>query len=145
MTQVAIRGFSGQHRFLSNFYPVEILIDGEIYISSEHYYMSQKTTDPILRRQIIECKTPGQAKRLGRSVVLREGWDEVHKLPTMLKALRHKFSVPLMRDMLEGTGDAYLEETNHWGDTFWGVCDGVGYNCLGHMLMRVRDENRMTL
>ena len=38
------------------------------------------------------------------------------------------------------TGDAYLEETNSWNDTYWGVCDGKGENILGHMLMKLRKD-----
>jgi predicted NAD-dependent protein-ADP-ribosyltransferase YbiA (DUF1768 family) len=33
-------------------------------------------------------------------------------------------------DKLLETGDKYLEETNHWHDTCWGVCNGVGTNWL---------------
>jgi predicted NAD-dependent protein-ADP-ribosyltransferase YbiA (DUF1768 family) len=40
---------------------------------------------------------------------------------------------------LKATGDAYLEETNTRGDTYWGVCDGIGSNNLGSILMTVRD------
>ena len=38
------------------------------------------------------------------------------------------------------TGDVYLEETNTWGDVFWGVCNGKGENMLGQVLMLIRDE-----
>ena len=43
-------------------------------------------------------------------------------------------------DQLVSTGDRYLEETNTWYDTTWGVCDGTGLNWLGKILMQVRDE-----
>jgi predicted NAD-dependent protein-ADP-ribosyltransferase YbiA (DUF1768 family) len=29
-----------------------------------------------------------------------------------------------------------------WGDRFWGVCNGVGENMLGKLLMQVREELR---
>ena len=35
--------------------------------------------------------------------------------------------------------DKYIEETNHWGDVFWGVCDGVGESNLGKVLMGIRE------
>ena len=38
------------------------------------------------------------------------------------------------------TGDAKIVEGNTWGDTFWGVCGGVGENHLGKVLMRIRAE-----
>jgi hypothetical protein len=43
---------------------------------------------------------------------------------------------------LVATGDEELVEGNYWGDTFWGVCRGVGQNHLGKILMKVREELR---
>ena len=45
-----------------------------------------------------------------------------------------------MASRLINTGDAILIEGNTWGDTYWGVCDGVGENRLGKLLMEVREE-----
>ena len=44
-----------------------------------------------------------------------------------------------LRKKLLETGDRYLEETNWWGDDFWGGCNGEGRNELGKILMKVRD------
>jgi ribA/ribD-fused uncharacterized protein len=140
-----IFGFSGKNRFLSNFYPVDFIIDGVNYKSSEHYYMSCKTTDVIIRNKIINAKTPSIAKTLGRSCKLRPGWDEHYKDRAMMTGLVAKFNNPDMKAMLLLTGDAYLEETNHWGDVYWGVCDGVGENRLGKMLMFIRKKTRNEL
>ena len=35
-----------------------------------------------------------------------------------------------------------IVEENTWGDTFWGVCKGVGENHLGKLLMEIRDANK---
>jgi predicted NAD-dependent protein-ADP-ribosyltransferase YbiA (DUF1768 family) len=51
------------------------------------------------------------------------------------KFFRHE---NLRRELIE-TGDMYLEETNHWGDKYYGVCDGEGLNVLGQILMLVRN------
>lgn len=32
-------------------------------------------------------------------------------------------------------------EVNNWGDTYWGVCNGIGDNHLGKILMKIRDNN----
>jgi N-glycosidase YbiA len=40
------------------------------------------------------------------------------------------------------TGDAELVEVNHWRDFWWGVCNGVGANHLGRLLMTIRNELR---
>lgn len=37
---------------------------------------------------------------------------------------------PELKALLIKTGDAYLEETNTWHDTYWGVCNGKGLNNL---------------
>jgi predicted NAD-dependent protein-ADP-ribosyltransferase YbiA (DUF1768 family) len=42
--------------------------------------------------------------------------------------------------MLKATGDEELVEGNWWNDTFWGVCNGVGENNLGKLLMKIRAE-----
>lgn len=135
-----ILGFSGQYRFLSNFYPIDFIVDGQLYMSSEHFYMSCKTDDENVREKIIACKTPAEAKRLGRSIKLRPDWDEKHRNRAMMTALTHKFKDPEMKKLLGETGFAYLEETNHWNDIYWGVCNGQGRNMLGRMLMFIRSN-----
>ena len=60
----------------------------------------------------------------------------------MLSFVRAKFTYPDLQEKLLATGDAYLEEGNYWNDTTWGVCNGVGENRLGKILMQVRDEIR---
>ena len=83
---------------------------------------------------------PSKSKALGRKVTLREDWDEV-KNRVMLEIVRNKFKQnPELKEKLIATGDAYLEEGNWWGDRTWGVCNGVGENRLGKILMKVRDE-----
>jgi predicted NAD-dependent protein-ADP-ribosyltransferase YbiA (DUF1768 family) len=53
---------------------------------------------------------------------------------------RQKFSHPELRQKLLDTGSCTLVEGNTWGDTFWGVCDGVGENHLGKLLMTIRAD-----
>lgn len=36
------------------------------------------------------------------------------------------------------TGESILIEKNTWGDTYFGVCNGVGENNLGKDLMSIR-------
>jgi predicted NAD-dependent protein-ADP-ribosyltransferase YbiA (DUF1768 family) len=58
----------------------------------------------------------------------------------MADLVRQKFQQPQLCAALLATGDEYLEETNWWKDTFWGVCNGEGLNKLGNILMMVREE-----
>lgn len=135
-----ITNFFGANRFLSNFYyPCNIELDGDIYPSTEHAYQAAKTFDIGERMSILEAKTPGEAKRLGKKVTLREDWDKV-KLSVMEDLLRQKFTKVALRARLLLTGEAELIEGNTWGDTFWGVCGGVGENHLGKILMKIRNE-----
>lgn len=136
----AILGFSGEYRFLSNFYLIDLNIDGVVYKSSEHYYMSEKTTDDRWKEKIIAAPTASACKRLGKRCPLRTDWEEKYKNQSMMKGLLVKFADPTMQKLLAETGRKYLEETNHWGDVYWGVCDGVGKNMLGRMLMYIRDN-----
>jgi len=55
--------------------------------------------------------------------------------------VRAKFEQnPDLAAKLIATGDEELVEGNTWGDTYWGVCRGVGQNKLGKILMNVRQE-----
>lgn len=131
--------FRGPYEFLSNFYPCKIMWEGIEYPSTEHAYQASKTLDENMRRVIAAAETPRRAKRLGKSVSVRKDWDKV-KLGIMEGILRVKFSQPLFKLKLLNTGDTLLEEGNTWGDTFWGVCNGIGENNLGILLMKIREE-----
>lgn len=135
-----IDSFSGQYRWLSNFSPALVTLDDVEYISVEHAYQAAKSHDAHYRWCIARCPTPTDAKRLGKSVPLRFDWSDV-KLQIMEDLLRQKFSQPFFRSKLQATGTAKLIEGNYWGDTFWGVCNGVGTNHLGRLLMLIRGTN----
>ncbi len=60
------------------------------------------------------------------------------KFDVMSLVIMQKFSNTDLKQLLLGTGSRYLEETNDWGDKFWGVCDGEGLNNLGRILMAAR-------
>jgi len=134
---MTIDSFQGPHRFLSNFWPAVVMLDGVEYPTVEHAYVAAKTLDPSARAQVAAIETPGAVKRFGRSLKLREDWDDV-KLGIMSDLLRQKFTHPELRAMLTATGTQELIEGNTWGDTFWGVCRGKGENHLGRILMAVR-------
>lgn len=133
----------GKNGFLSNFCQSLIWFGGIQYPTVEHAFQGSKTLDWDAREKIALLKTPAEAKQVGRTVTLRPDWEQM-KLDVMYKLLQLKFGIPLYKQLLLATGDDYLEETNTWGDTYWGVCNGVGENHLGKLLMRVRDELRGT-
>ena len=134
-----INSFDGKYAFLSNFYEHPISNGTLTFPTNEHYFQAMKTTDHATRVTIAHASTPGEAKRMGRKVDLRPDWEEI-KLQVMETALRLKFADPELAAMLKATGDEELVEGNWWNDTFWGVCNGVGENNLGKLLMKIRAE-----
>lgn len=130
--------FDKEYAFLSNFYP-SFIDEGKGYPTVEHYFQAMKTFNLAQHEKIRLAATPGQAKRFGRVCDLRADWEQV-KDDIMLQALRLKFQDPELRAQLIATGDEYLVEGNTWNDCYWGVCQGIGKNRLGELLMQVREE-----
>ena len=136
-----IDSFKGEHRWLSNFWYCRVELDSMAYSSVEAAYVAAKTLNTVDRDHVRSLKTPAEAKSFGRTLELRLDWEEV-KIDIMYELLKQKFGEQnlTLRDKLLSTGTQELIEGNHWGDTFWGVCRGVGQNNLGELLMKVRDE-----
>ena len=135
--EAPITSFDGDYRFLSNFAASEVVLDGLKYPTVEHAYQAAKTMSLASRLVIRAAGTAGMAKSLGRRVAIRDGWDNV-KIDVMRDLLRQKFERKVYQDALFATGEAELIEGNTWGDTFWGVCRGLGENHLGKLLMDIR-------
>lgn len=138
--------FSGALRALSNyadtpFYFPEMRME---VASGEHAFNALKTLDPGARADILAAPTPGAAKKLGRSVQLRAGWDAGVRVWSMTRVVQAKFSDPDLARLLIDTGDLELRETNTWHDQFWGDClcrrheNSPGVNMLGELLMTKR-------
>jgi ribA/ribD-fused uncharacterized protein len=143
---VAILRFEGDNAFLSNFWPCPsgIEMDGELYSTVEHAFQAAKTRSYALRLHVRCAATPAEAKRRGRKLVLRTGWDGMRVL-VMRELIRKKFLDPALRAGLLATGTRHLVEGNDWGDAFWGKIDngkGAGSNWLGRILMEERAEIR---
>lgn len=132
--------FAGEYSFLSNFYPAEVILEGIRYPTAEHAYQAAKTNSRSEKYRIADLDTPSKAKRAGRKLRLRSDWERV-KLAVMDGVVATKFfSNPDIAQKLIQTGEATLIEGNGWGDVFWGVCNGVGRNELGKILMEVRKD-----
>jgi hypothetical protein len=142
MNDEPILSFDGEHQYLSNFYFAEFVWDGIIWPTSEHAFQAAKVINREERIALSHITNPGSVKAAGKLVPLREDWQEV-KIQTMHDVVYEKFKQNLhIQKLLLNTGNSYLEEGNTWNDTTWGVCDGVGANNLGIILMQVRDEIR---
>jgi ribA/ribD-fused uncharacterized protein len=136
-----ITEFQGQYRFLSNFYYVQhgITYESMMFFSVEHAYQAAKSLDLNDREYIRKLNKPGEAKRYGKTVSLREDWQRI-KIDIMFDLVRQKFKLSPYKIWLLETKDEVLIEGNTWKDTFWGVCKGIGENHLGKILMQIRNE-----
>jgi ribA/ribD-fused uncharacterized protein len=139
---MAITEFKGEYRWLSNFHPAEVYLDGDLYPSVENAYQAAKTTHEF--RLPFQSCTAGEAKRLGRKVPMRPSWD-ADKVRIMRHLISQKFMPHTdLAKLLSATGDAKIIEGNTWGDTFWGICNGEGENNLGKLLMAQREYLRVS-
>ena len=135
---MTIDSFRGEHDYLSNFYSCPVEYDGLTYQNTEAAFQAAKCVDRNEREKFVSL-SPGQAKKLGRKVDLREDWETV-KIDVMRDVLKSKLSLNSeLREKLIATGDVELIEGNHWNDRFWGVCRGKGQNHLGKLLMELRE------
>jgi ribA/ribD-fused uncharacterized protein len=130
--------FMGKYRFLSNFWMADVHYDGITYPSTEHAFQAMKTMDIKKREEISKLKTPGEAKKAGKTAQLRDNWENI-KYGIMYDLVLLKFVLhDDLRKKLLATDESELIEGNNWGDKVWGVCNGEGQNKLGRILMEVR-------
>ncbi|KAL3098129.1 hypothetical protein niasHT_029855 [Heterodera trifolii] len=161
-------GFFNQQFYFSNFNEVyEFIIHGRTYRCVEQYYCAQKTL--FLKRfdaaDAIMLGTNKYGKRISpfemKKIASMDGEDEVTirdwselKVGIMKDALKAKFSVHELRNVLLSTGSAIICELSP--DKFWGVgCrPGLVYdrwptadlnqwhgtNVLGRLMMELRKD-----
>ncbi len=135
-----IREFQGNKRWLSNFAPVNIKMDGFIFSSVEHAYMAAKSDDISWKKFCAnEKNTAGKVKRASKNIQLVNDW-ELKKLEVMADCIKQKFNQEPYKTKLLKTGNQHIQEGNIWGDKFWGVClkTGIGKNYLGILIMEIR-------
>jgi ribA/ribD-fused uncharacterized protein len=140
MTRIILDSFTGNYKFLSNFYPSPMRWAKHNYPTAEHLYQARKTGDFQWNRRIAAATTPSMAKALGRQAPLLSNWEDI-KLNVMRDVVELKFrDNPELAERLLATGI----EGNYWHDQFWGDCtcvthrDSTGRNALGTILMNVR-------
>jgi len=131
-----------RYGFMSNFYPHEqVDEDGCVWATNEHFYQAMKTNSEKGRSYVMHAPSPGEAKKRGRQVVMREDWEKA-KYKVMMQGLRLKFKPgSALSQRLLDTGTDYLVEYAPWGDRVWGVDRNYeGLNWLGRLLMGRRKE-----
>lgn len=139
-----ICGFFGKYKWLSNFHECSVYFEGMEYSSSENAYQAAKVDKNF--RYHLQNITPMESKKVWKKLphidFTSEEWDG-RKYDVMSVILFDKFyrNKDLREKLLEtGLNHMYLEETNHWGDSVWGVdIKNGGKNKLGEILMKIRD------
>ena len=149
INEEVVCGFFGPHRFLSNFYPCRVGVYwlGTLFPSTEHAYQAAKFPK-VYHKEFVDI-TAGRSKKLAREIVKADSslyddemWCRV-KDTVMSQLVFQKFTNNQdLKEMLLSTGEKRLEETNSWGDVYWGVCKGTGKNKLGKILMATRNYIR---
>lgn len=141
-----ISSFRDEYRFLSNFYQCSFEYKGLTYPNAEAAFQAQKCCKEEDKIKYTLQKNPVRVKQMGKKEPnLPANWDTV-SYDIMNEILHAKFSVPELAEKLKATGNAYLEEGNHWHDNRWGKCTcekcstKEGQNWLGKILMEIREE-----
>lgn len=135
-----IDSFRGEYAWLSNFHACPVIFRGFAYRSAEHAYQAAKAQTERDRAYVADAPTAAKAKSRGREIGTPENWNDV-KLAIMREIVYAKFCQnAVLAIRLALTEDTELVEGNHWNDTYWGVCNGVGENHLGKILMELRAD-----
>lgn len=146
-----VKEFRGEYAFLSNFYEGRFTWRGVEFPTGEHAFSYAKgffapsytgAEQQAYFDAVLNSPTPSKAKYQGRSVPLNVSeWDK-RKVQYMREIVHARFAEDLSGQALAGrlinTGAMMLVEGNNWGDTFWGRCEGKGFNTLGVILMEER-------
>lgn len=142
-----IREFKGEYRWLSNFFPAKVSLDGTYYPSVENAYQAAKFSQAHERRKFELCLAR-TAKVWGKKAILRPTWDQ-EKLALMKFLVEQKFRDEEFAEMLKAIPEyVHIMEGNNWGDSFWGAVinpgtlEWEGQNHLGRILMDIRDRLR---
>ncbi|MDR0901252.1 MAG: esterase-like activity of phytase family protein [Opitutaceae bacterium] len=134
-----IAGFAGEYRWLSNYFPCPVTYEGRAYGSTEAAYHASKF--PESERDEFTKLDPDASKKLSRKKPFDTAAWNARKVRVMREITWAKYTQhPELAAKLLATGERELEETNWWGDRFWGVAQGEGQNMLGRILMDARDR-----
>ena len=109
----------------SQWWEESFTVDGITYKSAEHWMMAGKAKlfgDEEMLQKIIDCRTPAEAKKLGRKV--RNFDNDVwlaNRYEIVLEGNKHKFSQSeAMKAFLLNTGNRVLVEASPY-DKIWAL------------------------
>lgn len=142
----SILSFSGDYRWMSNFWPSLITIGETQWPSVENAYQYSKFSH-LKCVEVFLSVTPSRAKKIATDMSkhIRADWDEVkYKYMRKLQYEKYLQNYDLGYKLVQ-TGSVNIYEGNTWNDLYWGVkLDDIttGQNNMGKILMEVRDTLR---
>lgn len=120
-------------------HPVTIPGIGKFPTAESAYQALKNPDDEIYIKKQMESRTPSISRRLGNICNIRPDWNHVKadiiEMIIRLKIEQH----PDIRRNLLCTGFRPLIMNNRV-DSFLGIGDGTGYNMIGKILMKIRQE-----
>jgi len=126
----------------SNFANYPIVIDGERWKTTEHYFQTMKFNSQKYRNIVKQSTTAMEAAKKGRNrkEKIKRNWDKI-KDNIMYEAVYAKFTQhEFLKELLISTKDAKLIEDSPT-DAYWGNgANNKGLNRLGTILMNVRSK-----
>ena len=138
---------------LSNFYEVDLKLDGKKFSSVEQYLQYCKALHaekPCIAQKILASKSPAECKRLGDGITLDIDDWRPHATNCLLNACNVKFTTNLYaKNFLKNTGNTCLAEASN--DLYWGIgltlkskdlndkTKWTGANEFGKILMKVSE------
>ncbi|MGB1012032.1 MAG: NADAR family protein [Thiolinea sp.] len=141
---------------LSQWFPASFVVDGDTYLTAEHYMMAQKArlfNDGAMLGAVLACEHPAEAKKFGRQVKNFDAdtWNE-KCFDYVVAGNVAKFGQnTALKSFLLGTHNRVLVEASP-RDRIWGIGMGAanenacnpenwrGRNLLGFALMVARQH-----
>lgn len=131
---------------LENFSAFGLLMDGIYFKTGEHAFQYLKFKDKKICEEIINCKSPYDARELGQKYKSKRipNWQEV-KYKYLEKVFKLKLEQnKMVKDALLETKDYIICEYCIDEDKEWGLDkNGNGENRLGKAWMNVRDKMKV--
>lgn len=134
-----ITKFEGKWEFLSNEYTCEVKYENYTFQSAASLFYALKATDKGAFRKFQKL-SPLKAKSKMQLLPPNEEYEN-NKEEYLMKAVKAKFdSNPNLIKLLLKTGNAKLLNNVTHLDDWIGIRKDKGYNALGKVLMRLREE-----
>lgn len=130
--------FRGDYYFLSSMFPCSVRYFDLTFKCSESLFQAFQCTN--MEDILAISKMNGfDAKKYSKTMSKRSDWKEIRlKVMTFVVDLKFHQNIILLQKLARITEP--IVEENTWGDTFWGVCNGIGYNYLGRILEKLKHK-----